>query len=70
MMVQSISLIFLVIFINQLNCLPSIVTQEKIEVIKYLQSFGYLPGTENITKISHKQLQHALKRLQVSWVYL
>lgn len=34
-------------------------------VIKYLQSFGYLPEDKNTTSISHKQLKHGLKRLQV-----
>lgn len=33
--------------------------------IKYLQSFGYLPDSKNTTRISHKQLKHGLKRLQV-----
>lgn len=58
--------VFLAIFISQINCLPSIVSrQDRDEVIRYLQSFGYLPETKNMTKISQKQLHHALKRLQV-----
>lgn len=38
---------------------------QEIHVIKYLQSFGYLPEDKNTTSISHKQLKHGLKRLQV-----
>lgn len=66
----SISLVFVVIFLAQINSLSSIISsRERDEVITYLQSFGYLPETKNMTRISHKQLHHALKRLQVRWIY-
>ena len=68
-MFLSIKSIFSVVFIHQVYCMPHITSREKDETISYLQSFGYLPKTKNITAISHNQLKQALKRLQVSRIY-
>jgi hypothetical protein len=39
---------------------------DKVKVIEYLQSYGYLPATKNKNHhISAIQLEHGVKRLQV-----
>lgn len=57
-----ISLLVCFLVVN-ISCAPT--GEQEEEVIKYLKSFGYIPVAKNTTKISHKQLHHGLRRLQV-----
>lgn len=58
--------VFFVFFVVQaLNCAPHVKSKKK-EVIQYLESYGYYqPRDIAGSKISHKELKHSLKQLQV-----
>lgn len=57
--------ICLLISIHEIQT-ASVVGNKHSETIAYLQSFGYLPEAKNNKEITHKELKHALKQLQVS----
>ncbi|CRL06209.1 CLUMA_CG019023, isoform A [Clunio marinus] len=67
MKVLLIGLFFCVLIASIVNGEQLTEKEKKSEknVIKYLRSFGYLPENNNRTKISHKQLRHSLRQLQV-----
>lgn len=62
--------IFLVVgaITNGIYCAPT--AAQSVDVIKYLESFWYLPEAKNSEKITQSQLKHALKRLQVNYFWI
>lgn len=58
-------LVFLVVHVHTVNCAPHF-KNNKREVMRYLQSYGYYqPRDEAESEMSHKEVTHSLKQLQV-----
>lgn len=58
--------ICLLIFIHDIQTANVVGGNVHSKTIEYLKSFGYLPQSKNNKEITHKELKHALKKLQVS----